>query len=695
MGQFKGDDANGAQPQSRQGRAEVAVAMTVVRRQIMTTRRSKGWQWTRAALYLGWASTGAFVGCDLGSNSSGPRNPTVATGVGAGGTSSSSGGTDAGCATGEVPCPSGQFCDADGGCRDGCDEPEDCDAGLCDLVANRCVECLGGAACDDGKHCVDGACVPGCATTDDCAGAAACCGGECIDVSSSLENCGACGKSCAAPHATSTCDDGVCTFLGCEPGFADCDLALATGCERDLADGPCVCEPGKKKGCYSGLPSTEGVGVCAAGTATCNAAGTAFGPCVGEVVPTSEICGNGLDDDCSGGIDDPFDADGDGWTRCDGDCCETSKDCVNPKLVNPGALDLPSNLFDDDCDGKVDNALGPCDAALASNSSNAIDHARALGLCQLTTEAPALLQQRRWGLITASFSLADGTGSPSSSARSIRATFGAAVTPVAGQSMVVLSTGTAASKDGASTKSPDWAPFQGGKDLGKSSALPADWLAANGGAPPVVEGCPAAVDPTVAHDPVQLKLRVRVPTNARSFQVSAFHLSADYPEWVCSPYNDYFLALLDSTWKAAAGQSPNPVDRNLASRTMGGVTQLFGPNLALGNTGLFRECQNATTGCAHPSLPGSSSGCTGTSLLAGTGFDVVDAPPQSAGDPSSCSGTSFAGGGTGWNVLRGNVLPGETVELRFVMWDVGDGFYDSLVLLDDFRWSTELVTPGF
>jgi hypothetical protein len=33
-------------------------------------------------------------------------------------------------------------------------------------------------------------------------------------------------------------------------------------------------------------------------------------------------------------------------------------------------------------------------------------------------------------------------------------------------------------------------------------------------------------------------------------------------------------------------------------------------------------------------------------------------------------------------------VPGETVTLEFLLFDVGDGTHDSSVLLDDFRWTT-------
>ena len=43
-----------------------------------------------------------------------------------------------------------------------------------------------------------------------------------------------------------------------------------------------------------------------------------------------------------------------------------------------------------------------------------------------------------------------------------------------------------------------------------------------------------------------IQLRIRAPGNARSFRLAANVLAADYPEWICSPFNDVFVVLLDS-----------------------------------------------------------------------------------------------------------------------------------------------------
>jgi hypothetical protein len=34
------------------------------------------------------------------------------------------------------------------------------------------------------------------------------------------------------------------------------------------------------------------------------------------------------------------------------------------------------------------------------------------------------------------------------------------------------------------------------------------------------------------------------------------------------------------------------------------------------------------------------------------------------------------------------------MEVRFAIWDTGDGVWDSLVLLDDWQWSVQASQPG-
>jgi hypothetical protein len=49
-------------------------------------------------------------------------------------------------------------------------------------------------------------------------------------------NCGSCGHSCSLPNATSTCSNGVCIIVSCNPGWTDCDGNPANGCESHYAN---------------------------------------------------------------------------------------------------------------------------------------------------------------------------------------------------------------------------------------------------------------------------------------------------------------------------------------------------------------------------------------------------------------------------------------------------------------------------
>jgi hypothetical protein len=47
-----------------------------------------------------------------------------------------------------------------------------------------------------------------------------------------------------------------------------------------------------------------------------------------------------------------LDEDDDSFGACD--CCDSLEACTEPELVYPGALEVPGNGLDDDCDGTVD-----------------------------------------------------------------------------------------------------------------------------------------------------------------------------------------------------------------------------------------------------------------------------------------------------------------------------------------------------
>jgi hypothetical protein len=111
------------------------------------------------------------------------------------------------------------------------------------------------------------------------------------------------------------------------------DGRVDESCDCNLAD-PALLR--RNQPCYTGPVQTLGVGVCHAGTRSCQAGG-AWTACQGEVKPSAEVCGNLLDDDCDGLVDET---------------CPSG--CVNPV---PETCDGRDN----DCDGEVDEGVrNPC-----------------------------------------------------------------------------------------------------------------------------------------------------------------------------------------------------------------------------------------------------------------------------------------------------------------------------------------------
>lgn len=417
--------------------------------------------------------------------------------------------------------------------------------------------------------------------------------------------------------------DGVCVDIYTDPSHCGACGNQCNQIQEACINGVCTpfeCTPGETEACYTGPPGTADNPPCQAGTRVCGA-DKFWGLCQDQVTPIPEVCYNGLDDNCDG-------------------------------------------ITDEGCS---------CDEDLPSDSSDPLHYAMAMGICEFTTE-----DSEEWGLISASFSLADGTGEPNSNARSIRSGFGATQVQE-GNKLVVLSSGHAAAQG---DTNPDFAAFQSGVNLGTGSSVPQDWLDANGGNLPNAPGCPTPSDDGWANDPIMLTLRIRVPDNANSFSMRTNFFSAEYPQWVCSSFNDFFIVLLDSSY---AGDSPNPADKNLAIYTAPDNTDYpIGVNLAFGNTGLFQQCLNGEAGCSGSQLTQITT-CVGTDELVGTGFDIVS---------SGCGDNNLSGGGTGWLVTSGNVVPGEIITLRIAVWDTGDHILDSVALIDKFVWNMEVTDPG-
>ncbi len=342
------------------------------------------------------------------------------------------------------------------------------------------------------------------------------------------------------------------------------------------------------------------------------------------------------------------DRDQDGFTLMAGDCY----DC--DARVNPGAFDVPENGIDDDCSGAdAQGKIEACDAGLALSSFDPKDGARAMGLCVF-----ARPQDNVWGVLSAAYVSADGSRPLSMSDGEhehvgLVPSFGPEA-PRAGSSMLALSSGIAR------------APGQAGFDIDRqcgayyTSGLdgwpmryprksPACSKTGDGG------GGGGGAGQALLHDPAALELTIRVPTNAKGFSFDTSFFTYEYPDYICSQYNDYFLVLMDP----APAEHP---DGNLVFDSQGNWISV--------NNGLLQVCS-----------PGEHQGKTftcplGSAGLKGTGY---------ADQETACG----EGAGTGWLKTVVPVTPGTVIRLRFTIWDTGDPNRDSTALVDHFVWNVD------
>jgi hypothetical protein len=372
------------------------------------------------------------------------------------------------------------------------------------------------------------------------------------------------------------------------------------------------------------------------------------------------------------------DVDHDGFTVQAGDC----NDCE--PAVNPGAYDFAGNGVDEDCSGAPDDEARTCDAALEIAGDDAMDAARALGLCRVQTGQSWGVVAARWvypnGELT-SRSIPDIPDIPdvphvpacahedapvSPDSRGVLSSFGPNVQPREGKALVALSTGVA--RPGIHQ------PLQPAQGTSPAGAMMCTDSVAPPGFPKDSPACPyvTTAQNTQARDAVALELEIKAPTNARALAFDFDFYTYEWPQYVCSEFNDFFVALLRS------GHVSTPADENISFDKLGNPVSV--------NNGFVEVC-DPVVGALRPG--GKAFDCAlGTSELVGTGFDTVDglAPSVDFDEPQLSSHAA-----TGWLSTTAAIVPGETLRLRFAVWDMLDASLDSTVLLDHFEWT--LIEP--
>lgn len=134
------------------------------------------------------------------------------------------------------------------------------------------------------------------------------------------------------------------------------------------------------------------------------------------------------------------------------------------------------------------------------------------------------------------------------------------------------------------------------------------------------------------YDYQELRLKLTVPAGAESLSLDFAFLTKEYPIWKDRPYNDMFVAWLESehwTGNIAFDQQGNPLSLNAA----------------------FLEL-----------------------------YDDQGTLPEFAG---TCMRYSA---GTRWLTSTADVVPGESIDLILAIFDLDDVNWDSFVLVDNVRW---------
>jgi len=369
-------------------------------------------------------------------------------------------------------------------------------------------------------------------------------------------------------------------------------------------------------------PAAGGAG----GAIGSNNGGAVQGGSTGQFDPAG---GGTVNPNCDSGADEDFDMDG--VSVAQGDC----NDC--DANTNPGAIEVIGEAegtgggggaggggeyvpADEDCDGVADNVPEPCDASLDLVGTDPFDGARAIELCK------SAANEQDYGILSAAWVRANGVPANVNAHMGILADFGPNVLPQAGGRVLGISSGTA-------------------RDALDPGYINHTTTINGPGTPPpgFPQDVPGCLGLTNINDDVGLEVSLRAPTNATGFRFDFKFYSNEFPEYVCTSFNDQFIALVNPAPEGS-------VNGNISFDSMNNPVSV--------NIAFFDVCDPGITGEPCPSGP---------MELQGTGFGPGE-------------------GGTTWLQTSAPVTGGQTFSIRFATWDVGDSAYDSTTIIDNFQW---------
>ncbi len=275
--------------------------------------------------------------------------------------------------------------DCNGHVDDGDDldtDPDNCGAcGRRCLFNNADAVCIGGVcvmeSCHEGFYDIANGDLDGCeyaceftnGGVETCDGRDNDCNGLIDDVAEPPQlplHCGSCGRVCSFPHQAAICNDNFeCEPADCNENWWNLDPDIP-GCEYycvPSAGGVEICD-GLDNNCNGfidegnpggGVPcGFNNLGICRMGVTSCVAGEL---QCIGAVYPETEVC-DGLDNNCSGEVDEGNPGGGDFCGFSDVGACELGTiTCVNGHLICIGAVNPAEEIcdgIDNNCDGDID-----------------------------------------------------------------------------------------------------------------------------------------------------------------------------------------------------------------------------------------------------------------------------------------------------------------------------------------------------
>jgi len=182
------------------------------------------------------------------------------------------------------------------------------------------------------------------------------------------------------------------------------------------------------------------------------------------------------------------------------------------------------------------------------------------------------------------------------------------------------------------------------------------------GFPKESPACPGVITGQ-PHDGIGLEATVRTPSNAHGISFDFNFYTYEWPDFVCSQFNDFFVAMLSPI-------PANQPDGNISFDSQGNPVSV--------NNAFLEVC-----GCPeNPPQPcyagGKSFTCAlGNSELIGTGFGF------------DWSADHSEHGATSWLTTNSPVEPNSEITIRWAIYDSGDGVLDSTTLIDNWRWIAE------